>query len=107
GSGPMTDKDFENFLMQVPSLSKTAEGRTQIIGTMRAKLARDIEIGKLAREYAKKSGGVVDDGFLDIVSDYVAQNPVIQRQSTSGRPNAFPDASAIEQEFARRAKGGQ
>ncbi|MGE5650946.1 MAG: hypothetical protein ACM34A_12185 [Bacillota bacterium] len=104
GTGPMTDKDFENFLTQVPSLSKTAEGRAQIIATSRAKLARDIEIGKLAREYAKKNSGVIDDGFMDVVSDYVAQNPVVQRTSVSDRPNQFPDMSAIEAELARRAK---
>lgn len=102
GTGPMTDKDFENFLQQVPSLSKTAEGRAQIIETSRRKLARDVEIGKLAREYARRNGGVVDDGFLDVVSDYVAQNPVIPRQSTSGRANVFPDMGAIEAELARR-----
>jgi len=102
GQGPMTDKDFENFLTQVPSLSKTAEGRRQIIATSRAKLARDIEIGKLAREYAKRNKGVIDDGFMDVVSDYVAQNPVVMRQSTSGRNNMFPDMSAIEAELARR-----
>ena len=102
GTGPMTDKDFENFLQQVPNLSKTAEGRAQIIETSRRKLARDVEIGKLAREYARRNGGVVDDGFLDVVSDYVAQNPVIPRQSTSGRANVFPDMNAIEAELARR-----
>jgi hypothetical protein len=107
GTGPQTDKDFENFMTQVPSLSKTAEGRKQIIATARAKLARDIEIGKLARDYAKKNNGVIDDGFLDIVSDYVAQNPVVPRVSTSNRPNQFPDASAIEQELAKRNRGGR
>lgn len=102
GTGPMTDKDFENFLQQVPNLSKTAEGRAQIIETSRRKLARDIEIGKLSREYAKRNGGVIDDGFMDVVSDYVAQNPVVVRQSVSGRQDAFPDMSAIEAELARR-----
>lgn len=102
GSGPMTDKDFDNFLLQVPSLSKTPEGRAQILASYRAKLARDVEIGKLSREYAKRNNGVIDDGFMDIVSDYVAKNPVVQRTSTSGRENAFPDVSAIDAELARR-----
>lgn len=104
GTGVMTDKDFENFLAQMPDLSKSAEGRKQIIATSKAKLARDIEVAKLAREYAKKNGGVIDDGFMDIVSDYVAKNPVVQRTSTSGRDNQFPDASAIDAELRNRGR---
>jgi hypothetical protein len=76
GSGPMTDKDFENFLLQVPDLSKTAEGRKQITSTMKAAAARDIAIAKLARDYEKKNGKL-DNGFLDEAAQYIAENPVI------------------------------
>ena len=76
GTGPMTDKDFDNFLAQVPDLSKRAAGRKQITTTMRAAAARDIEISKLAREYVKKNGQL-DNGFLEIASQYVAENPVV------------------------------
>ena len=78
GSGPMTDKDFNNYLNTVPSLAKTAEGRKQITATLKAKAKRDIEISKMARAYAKSNRGVIDDNFLDQVADYMAQNPVIQ-----------------------------
>ena len=77
GTGPMTDKDFENFLTQVPSLSKTAEGRKQITKTLRSALTRDVQIAKMAREYQRKSGGVLDDGFMDEAAQYIAENPVI------------------------------
>lgn len=77
GSGPMTDKDFNNYLNTVPSLAKTAEGRKQITATIKAKAKRDIEIGKMAREYARKNRGVLDDNFLDQVADYMANNPVV------------------------------
>lgn len=77
GTGPMTDKDFENFLAQVPSLSKTAEGRKQITATMRAALARDMEVGKRARAYEKKNG-TLDSGFLDEISQFIAENPVVK-----------------------------
>ena len=75
GSGPMTDKDFENFLRQVPSLSKTAEGRAQIVRTMRAALQRDVQIDKMQREYVRKNGKI-DDGFFDQLSEFYANNPV-------------------------------
>ena len=77
GTGPMTDKDFENFLTQVPSLSKTADGRKQIMKTMRSALTRDMQIAKMAREYQRRNGGVLDDGFMDEAAQYIAENPVI------------------------------
>ena len=86
GTGPMTDKDFENFLTQVPSLSKTAEGRKQITKTLRSALTRDVQIAKMAREYQRKSGGVLDDGFMDEAAQYIAENPVI----------ALPDGWRVE-----------
>lgn len=77
GSGPMTDKDFENFLKTVPGLSKTPEGRAQISRTMRAAIQRDVETAKFARDYAKQNGGVIDDNFMDAVSDFYIKNPVV------------------------------
>lgn len=76
GTGPMTDKDFENFLLQVPDLSKSAEGRKQITATMKAALNRDVALGKLAREYVSKNGQL-DNGFLDEASTFIAENPVV------------------------------
>jgi hypothetical protein len=76
GTGPMTDKDFENFLLQVPDLSKTAQGRKQITATMKAAASRDIQIAKMAREYERKNGKL-DDGFLDEAAQYIAENPVV------------------------------
>jgi hypothetical protein len=78
GSGPMTDKDFENFMQIVPSLSKTAQGRSQIITTLRAKVQRDVQIAKMARDYAKNNRGVIDDGFLDQVAQFQASNPIFR-----------------------------
>ena len=72
----MTDKDFDNFLLQIPDLSKSATGRKQITETMRRALARDIEVAKRAREYERRTGRI-DGGFMDEVSQYIAENPVI------------------------------
>lgn len=76
GTGPMTDKDFENFLLQVPDLSKTAAGRKQITATMKAAASRDIAVARMAREYERKNGRL-DGGFMDEVAQYVAENPVV------------------------------
>ena len=77
GTGPMTDKDFDNFLRQVPSLSKTAEGRAQIITTMRAAIERDLRASKFARDYARQNNGVIDDNFFDAMANFYATNPVV------------------------------
>ena len=76
GTGPMTDKDFDNFLTQIPSLSKSAEGRKQITSTMKAALARDVQLSKMAREYVAKKGQL-DNGFMDEAAEFVARNPVV------------------------------
>lgn len=76
GTGPTTDKDFDNFLMQVPDLSKTAAGRKQITTTMRAALNRDMKMAQLARAYERKHGRI-DGGFLDEAAAFVAENPVV------------------------------
>jgi hypothetical protein len=76
GTGPMTDKDFDNFLAQIPDLSKTAQGRKQITSTMRASLNRDMQISKMAREYVRKNGSL-DNGFMDEAAQYIAENPVV------------------------------
>jgi hypothetical protein len=76
GSGPMTDKDFENFLNTVPGLAKTSAGRKQITATLRAKAERDKQIAKKARDYAQRNGGNLDDGFLDELSEFQAANPI-------------------------------
>jgi len=92
GTGPMTDKDFDNFLRRVPDLSKTPEGRKQITSTMRAALQRDLEASKFARDYAKANGGVIDDNFYDAMADFYAKNPVITPElpSTNARGQALP-----------------
>jgi hypothetical protein len=89
GSGPMTDKDFENFLNTVPRLAKTAEGRKQITATLREKAKRDMDIAKLARDHAKRNGGRLTNEFQDELARYVAENPVWKSQSATTAPLAF------------------
>jgi hypothetical protein len=91
GTGPMTDKDFDNFLKQVPDLSKSAEGRKAIMTTMRASVQRDLEAAKFARDYAKQNNGVIDDNFFDSMANFYAQNPVVNipMPATNARGGQF------------------
>lgn len=95
GSGPMTDKDFDNFLKTVPSLAKTSEGRKQISKTMRAALQRDMEAAKFSRDYARQNGGVIDDNYFEALADFYGKNPVVtpQMPATNARGNKVFDAA--------------
>lgn len=77
GTGPMTDKDFDNFLKQVPDLSKSAAGRQAIMTTLRASIQRDLEAAKFARSYAQQNKGVIDDNFFDAMAEFYAKTPVV------------------------------
>lgn len=76
GTGAFTDKDFDNFMAATPGLAKTAAGRAQITATLRAKANRDLELSKMARDYVKQRGAL-DDGFFDLASQFMAENPVV------------------------------
>lgn len=76
GTGQMTDKDFDNFLLQVPDLSKSAEGRAAITKTMRAALNRDMALASKARDYERRNGKL-DGGFMEEAAQFIAQNPVV------------------------------
>jgi len=91
GTGAFTDADFNNFLKTVPDLSKSAEGRKQIMTTMRAATNRDLEVAKFSRDYAKKNNGVLDDNFFDAVADFYAKNPVVNipMPATNARGDSF------------------
>lgn len=108
GSGASTDKDFDNWMTTVPDLSKTAEGRKEIIKTMRAGIEREQRAAKFAREYAKANNGVIDDEFFDTLAEWYAQNPVITPNlpATNSRGQAFdPDKERRYQEWLKRQGG--
>jgi hypothetical protein len=91
GTGPMTDKDFDNFLKQVPDLSKSAEGRKAIMTTLRAATERDLQAAKFARDYAKQNKGVIDDNFFDAMAEFYAKTPVVNipMPETNSRGSQF------------------
>lgn len=110
GTGHMTDKDFDNFLAQIPDLSKSAEGRKQIMTTMRAAIQRDLNASQFARDYAKKNGGVIDDNFFDAMAGFYAQNPVVTPKMPATNAQGLPFSnSAIDDEIRKRRtiRGGR
>jgi hypothetical protein len=102
GSGPMTDRDFANFLLTVPGLSKTAEGRAQITQTLRAKAQRDIKMAELAQRYVERNG-VLDTGFYKVAQEFIGANPVVNQPSVGGLTPS--ESQELEQLRARFNRG--
>lgn len=75
GSGfSNADRDFVE--MQVPNLANTREGNLALIRIQRAMAERQQEIARLARAYAAKNDGRVDDQFYDRLARWAEANPM-------------------------------
>lgn len=82
--GAMSDNDLKFLRSMAPGLSQTTEGRKMIIDSKRKILQRDQEVSQLARDYRKKNGGKLDDGFVQTLQDYSSAHPLFPQQSGSG-----------------------
>lgn len=91
------DRDFVTG--QVPGIENTPQGNKTIIGIQKQIQGRKIEVAKLAREYAKKNGGRIDEGFDDYLAQWAEQNPLFPQQPSAG---GGADRAALEAEARRR-----
>jgi hypothetical protein len=81
------DRDF--VLNQVPNLANTPEGNRQLIGVARKVRQREIEIARMARDYAARNKGRLDAGFDAELAAYAEKNPLFKdepRQSIPASP---------------------
>lgn len=76
------DRDF--VLNQVPNLATSPEGNKQLIQITRKVKQREIEIAKMARDYASKNKGRLDSGFEDKLTEYAEKNPLFPRAAGNG-----------------------
>jgi hypothetical protein len=84
GSGfSNADRDF--VLNQVPNLANTPEGNKSLIDVSRKVRSREIEIAKMARDYAAKNGGRIDAGFDAALADYAEKNPLFKAKPPSAQ----------------------
>lgn len=80
GSGfSNADRDF--VLNQVPNLSNTVDGNKQLIEASRKIRQREIDIAKMARDYARRNKGRLNAGFDDELADFAAKNPLFKQQA--------------------------
>lgn len=80
GPGVMSDPDRRMLESVPPNIGDSAEGRKLLVELMTAKEQRKIEIGQLAREYAERNNGRLDDGWHAALARYSAQNPVFSQE---------------------------
>lgn len=87
--GALSDSD-RNFLSSMtPGLAKTPGAREMIMETSRKLAKRDQEVAKLAREYYKKNGNTLDNGFFDELQNFSNANPLFKDATTPGGNQMF------------------
>jgi len=74
-SGAVSDADLASFQRQVPTLSKTPEGRRRIFATMRAFAEREARVAQMARDYRGLKGSL-DDEFDTRLQQWMQRNPL-------------------------------
>ncbi|WP_245239762.1 hypothetical protein [Methylobacterium variabile] len=92
GSG-VSNSDVNFMAATTANLGNTPEGNRQIIRFGKALAERQVEVAKLAREYAKGNNGLLDAGFDDRLAAYARANPL------------FPEATEAQQAATRPASG--
>ena len=82
--GAMSNPDREFLQQMSPSMSNTPEGNRLIIETNKRLAKRDVEIGKMAREYRNKNKTL--NGFADELAAYSEKNPLFADLAQSAKP---------------------
>lgn len=80
--GAMSDKDREFLVSSVPGLTKTPSGNRRLIDYMTKVEQRNIEVARLAQEYASRQGQI-DNGFYQYLAKWSEANPLF---SDADRP---------------------
>lgn len=104
--GSMSDKDREFLIAMGPNLGNTREGNRMLIDYMSRVAKRQVEVARLANNYATRNRGRIDDKFFDLLGQWSAKNPLfpeaenITRQATGGTSTAAArPGSSVKQEF--------
>lgn len=97
--GAMSDQDRKFLASIPPGLSKTPEGRAQIMETMRKKLQRDQEIADMAIKYEQEHGKL-DNGFEKQMREFANANPIFAPAGSV----VSPDTQKLLDKYAPKQK---
>lgn len=82
--GALSDKDREFLVASTPGLTKTPEGNRRLIDVAMRLEQRNVDVARLAMEYARQNGGRLDVGFYTALQDYADQNPLFSDLDAGG-----------------------
>lgn len=89
--GSLSDSDRNFLSSMVPGLTNTPNGNKYIAEAARLVFQRQIDVAKLASDYAKKHGGQIDDNFMGELQDFSNSHPIfddLTKQIQSDTPSA-------------------
>jgi hypothetical protein len=94
--GALSDADRQYLQSMVPSIESDPDAWPQMIDAYKALKNRDIEVGRLARQYTKKNGGRLDYGFFDELDQYSQTNPLFKKQRKQLRTGTYQGKKVIQ-----------
>jgi hypothetical protein len=112
--GAMSDPDREFLRTMVPGLANTPEGNLLLVQIRKRIAQRELDISRMAINYAKNNEGRLDLRFYDLLSQWSERNPIFsekERSALSGiaPPQAQPERpaapGATAEDFARMPVG--
>jgi hypothetical protein len=92
--GALSDSDRQFLESMVPGVESDPGAWPQMIEAYKQLKRREMQVAKLAREYAKRNGGNLDYGFLDELETYSAQNPLFK--NVEQKPQPIKDKYRLE-----------
>lgn len=104
GAG-VSNSDVLTMQNTVANATNTPEGNRQILQFSKALAQRQMEVAKLARQYAGAHGGRLDPGFDDTLAAYAEANPMTVAPTEMQQRQAAQAAQAAQQ-GGPRAGGG-
>jgi hypothetical protein len=104
GAG-VSNSDVLTMQNTVANGTNTPEGNRQILQFSKALAQRQIEVSKLARQYAGAHGGRLDPGFDDKLAEYAEANPLTVPPTEMQQRQAAQAAQAAQQGGPRTGGG--
>jgi len=84
----ISNADRDYIAAQFPSLSRSAEGREQLVNYLIQLNERRAEVGRLAESYVNRVGSM--RGFNDYLRTWAENNPIFQTRSSATPPPNVP-----------------
>lgn len=89
-SAGVSNSDVLTMQNTVANATNTPEGNRQILQFSKALAQRQMDVAKLARQYAGAHGGRLDPGFDDVLANFAEKNPLTVAPTEMQQKQAVP-----------------